>query len=229
MLFITLIYGPINRWKRNKFLVKKVYSLLVSNERSQFIKNNQNGIKAGNDNRIPVIQNNDSSPKSPAVRQISAKQMRINKFKRFFLMKTGHDPNDDKHMQVLNRIDESMDVLKLVRDLNLLKVMTHVILRQRHLGLAQLVGFDLWSNEKKEEFIKEQIFQEKSKQKPFYKREKVLHELKLQDEVKQYPEWIEQIEDNLTDQTDALQEKKEIEKFVDYFYHCQLSQNKDEA
>ena len=33
MLALVIIYTPINRYKRNKYLVKRVYSLLVSDAR----------------------------------------------------------------------------------------------------------------------------------------------------------------------------------------------------
>ena len=42
----------------------------------------------------------------------------------------------ERKMQAMKRIEESLDVLKLVRDLNYLKVITHMLLRDRHLGLA---------------------------------------------------------------------------------------------
>lgn len=52
--------------------------------------------------------------------------------------------------EALERVENSLDVCQMVNDLNLLKVISHFMLRERHFGLAQLVGFDLWNREKKE-------------------------------------------------------------------------------
>lgn len=45
-------------------------------------------------------------------------------------------------------IEESLDILNIMRELATLKVLTHLLLRPRHLGLAPLVGFKAWTREK---------------------------------------------------------------------------------
>ena len=47
----------------------------------------------------------------------------------------------------LQRIESSLDVLNIIRNFNLLKVLTHLLLDQRHFDLAQYVGFELWREE----------------------------------------------------------------------------------
>ena len=42
MLAMTILYTPINRFKRSKYLVKKVYSLLVSDARETDIESDNN-------------------------------------------------------------------------------------------------------------------------------------------------------------------------------------------
>ena len=47
----------------------------------------------------------------------------------------------------LHRIESSLDVLNIIRNFNLLKVIAHLLLDERHFDLAQYVGFDLWRQE----------------------------------------------------------------------------------
>ena len=48
------------------------------------------------------------------------------------------------------RIEESLDVLSIVRYFNVLRVLARLLLDRRHLDLAQYFGFDLWRLEKAE-------------------------------------------------------------------------------
>ena len=54
---------------------------------------------------------------------------------------------DKKLEKAYNRINDSLDVVSIIRNFNLLKVLSHLLLEERHFDLAQYVGFDLWSKE----------------------------------------------------------------------------------
>ena len=141
MLAMTIMYAPINRLKRSKYLVKKVYSLLVSDARETDIESDKNDNK-----KLGLyISNSQQDPKHDKVdEKIRKGWFRCMKKKEPSSVKV---VVQERKMQAMKRIEESLDVLKLVRDLNYLKVITHMLLRDRHLGLAQLVGFELWKSE----------------------------------------------------------------------------------
>ena len=52
------------------------------------------------------------------------------------------------------RVEESIDVINMVRDFNYLKILVHFLFRKEHINTAQIVGFELWHKEKQ---IKEKI------------------------------------------------------------------------
>ena len=58
----------------------------------------------------------------------------------------------------VQRIESSLDVLNIIRNFNLLKVLAHLLLDERHFDLAQYVGFDLWRQEAELKMQRKQEF-----------------------------------------------------------------------
>ena len=211
MLALVVVYAPINRHKRNSYLVKRVYSLLVAGADAKRAAK-PDSVDLMLSNILDQQQSADAADrKTGCCRKAKSKEGEVKQ----------------RQEQALHRIDDSMDILKLVRDLNLLKVLTHILLRDRHLGLAQLVGFELWKKEEEQEKTELAGFHEDTRSVVFYRRDRAVRQKRLAVEAKQYPTWISEVQENIVDDADALREKDELEKFVDYFYQQKLSRNSD--
>ena len=57
---------------------------------------------------------------------------------------------EEKVTKTFSKITEALDVVTIVRNFNLLNVVAHVILEDRHRDLAQMIGFKLWKAEQAE-------------------------------------------------------------------------------
>jgi hypothetical protein len=52
-----------------------------------------------------------------------------------------------KRENMYQRVEESIDVINMVRDFNYLKILVHFMFKKQHINTAQLVGFALWNEE----------------------------------------------------------------------------------
>ena len=75
---------------------------------------------------------------------------------RVFCCKKTQKQIDQKKQRdsLYKRVEESIDVITMVRDFNYLKILVHFMLNKDHINSAQLVGIELW---KKEQRIKNSI------------------------------------------------------------------------
>lgn len=129
-------------------------------------------------------------------------------------------------------IEESLDILNILRELGTLKVLTHLLLRPRHLGLAPLVGFKAWTREKEGAVGVDRTDNEKLKQlssklvKPIIGiGKKIMLDYGpgnlsfVEQEETNYREWIGEIERvNERECIVTDQARKSMEKLTDDYY-----------
>ena len=72
-----------------------------------------------------------------------------NWFERWFCCKKTAEEEkvEYKNERLTQRIDESIDVVNMVRDFNFTKIMVHYLFDNRHFSTAQHAGFELWRQE----------------------------------------------------------------------------------
>ena len=115
IFILELIYGPINKRRRNKYIIESVYSTMVV---------------------PPDAEKKDKKKKSNCswLSSLSCKKKKL----------TQEEIQHEKNMkEALERVENSLDVCQLIMDLNILKVISQYMFKERHFGLAQLVGFDI--------------------------------------------------------------------------------------
>ena len=200
IIVLTFLYSPINRRKRNTYLLEKVYSLLVS-EQSQI-----NKIK--------------SNRKSLLKRCICKKKINTSGKKQI------GDKGMDKRKIALERIQDSLDVVNIVRDFNFLKVLVHFIFENRHFGLAQLVGFDLWFKEREVEAQKQRDVANMASEDQkitIFNKEKRFREEEMKVEYSSYKLWIEDLNNQVNEGWMSNEDPKDTQtKLIDEFYHENL-------
>lgn len=200
IIVLTFLYSPINRRKRDTYLLEKVYSLLVS-EQSQITK-----IK--------------SNRKSIWIRCICKKKTNTAEKKLI------GDKCMDKRKIALERIQDSLDVVNIVRDFNFLKVLVHFIFENRHFGLAQLVGFDLWFKEREAEAQKQRDVANMTSEDQkitIFNKEKKFREEEMKVEYTSYKLWIEDLNNQVNEGWMSNEDPKDTQtKLVDEFYHENL-------
>lgn len=200
VIIIGLLYSPINTRKRSQYLLHKVYSLLVAQKNNETEKKDKKKEK-----------------KESILRKLLCCCC---KSKSDYSM----DGPLDKKKIALDRIQDSLDVVNIVRDFNYLKVLVHFMLQEtRHLGLAQLVGFDLWFQEKEREMELHKEYEAQSAK--FTKvticnKQRLLKEAELGYEYIKYKEWIDELANEVSEGLLGNESHKDqLTKMIDEYYH----------
>ena len=122
---------------------------------------------------------------------------------------------EKKYTTASQRIIQSLDITNLVHDLNILKIISHIALHERHFELAQIVGFGLWMKDCSDKIEREKQVQEEQKQieKTLKTRVKARH-ISIAKLKKNLPLWIKQL---------AEPQKLELDQIVDGLFKKHLS------
>lgn len=150
IIALLLIYGPINEYRRKEFITKKTYTLLGIKEDDLDKSTAEFGVEVptcpgqenqGSNSKTEEVENNMGQPPRRTgwmvcccCRKKTPDQLKW----------------EERVKQAHLKISDSLDVLTIVRNFNLLQVLAHFFLEERHFDLAQYVGFDLWTKEKEE-------------------------------------------------------------------------------
>ena len=137
------------------------------------------------------------------------------------------------------QIDSSLDILNIVRDLNTLKVLAHLLLRPRHMGLAPLIGFKAFCSESKgdvEDFLNYgspdsqtgKISSRKQTFKPFRRNNrrknclgihKEDYSKTVRKEIQAYSHWQTELQEQaITDDKLVQAIKKNMDRLTDEYY-----------
>lgn len=83
-------------------------------------------------------------------REVNKEIKEPTRFQRWFCCKKTKEEEDIafKNKRLVERIDDSVDVVNMVRDFNFTKIMVHYLFDNRHFSTAQHAGFELWRQEK---------------------------------------------------------------------------------
>lgn len=122
---------------------------------------------------------------------------------------------EKKYSTASQRIMESLDITNIVHDFNILKIISHVLMHERHFELAQIVGFGLWMKDCSDKSEREKLLQEEQKQieKQSKKRVKLRH-VNIAKLKSKMPLWIKQLNES---------QKLEIDQVVDGLFKQHLS------
>ena len=95
---------------------------------------------------------------------------------------------------MFTRVEESIDVINIVRDFNYLKILVQFLFRKEHKDLAQVVGFELWCKEQREAQEEAQDLKEAL---PFYKKTSSFGKTGAEDNIfilRQYEKCLEALQ-----------------------------------
>jgi len=169
------IYNFINESKRNNFILKKVYPLIVAEEHfsTKMIRR-----------KFPFCC-----------------------FKRRVNLSVLGDKGEQENNRVsrvgisreraLERINESLDVLTIVKNASLLSILVELFFKDRHKGLSQLVDLKLWysSHERKKNYLRQKensLERRKYAKRPHKFRSN--SSKRFSDALNQRSKWIEDLE-----------------------------------
>ena len=141
VVVLLLLYGPINARQRKDYMTRKIYSLVGVKE-----KDLQRSMSVRGPTGEATLSPRGTDAESPA-QEPSAARLAWWRCCCCHKKTAAETDWDDKVKNAHERIRDSLDILTIVRNFNLLKVLTHFFFEERHFDLAQYVGLDLWQEE----------------------------------------------------------------------------------
>ena len=244
--FIFIFYNPLNKYLRNKYLVKQLYGFLnhtdVNGDSIYFYQ----GKAASSSSEI-----NDK-------KEMTSKELEIEGNKSLIPM-TCRKKNKSQQQKnrlesaALEQIESSLDILNIIKELTTLKVLTHLLLRPRHMGLAPLIGFKAFNKEIEGYLEKEttkkrrmtmmgglemntSISTKAEKESSYLKYLKMKHnsmmkafmepyKMPVEEEEDSYSNWMEEIRGSLDENEKTIESIKEnMDKLTDDYYKQLLVQ-----
>lgn len=161
IVILLLLYGPINDRQRKEYVTRKIYSLVGVKEKDMKkslarLNHEHPPIAASqaalytdtspSSQNVASVQETEGAPKGSWWRCCCCRKKTKAQIEWELKVKDAHE-----------RIKDSLDILTIVRNFNLLKVLVHFFFEERHLGLAQYVGLDLWREEQASKKRREKI------------------------------------------------------------------------
>lgn len=169
---LLMIYRPINENKRKKYIMEKVFPLINDKEfelNDDTIEDEINN-ESGNNKVMPFVDHSNVKeavqirdlPESETLfkksdkinqRPFQEKSSGSSGSKKGFVLcctkkKTQREKQMDKRLsQAFEKLDESLDVLNIVKESNTATMIADILLDQKQADLAQYIGFDLWRKE----------------------------------------------------------------------------------
>lgn len=207
MIAFTFIYSYINDAKRATYILNTVYSQMVAKGHERIQREENEAINAG---------------------KTKLEQTKTRLFRCFCRQKSKAMVDFERQKELaLQRIEESLDVVNIVRDSYLVRVMSHILLKERHLGLAQLVDVYLWNIERvqmKHNKKAEEEFLSQDQSVGLFNRAKAKKSLRISTGNSLRKSWQKEILKKCKE-TEGLYnpEENEMETLVDRFYKEHLN------
>ena len=137
-------------------------------------------------------------------------------------------------MSAFDRINDSLDVLTIIKNFNILKVLDNLIFEPRHHELTQYLGYDLWKADRDLKLKEKEAFEEAEKKKP--KKDKkptnvALQEERVRVERQRFADALDEIRevppDNLSQ---AITLQQYLQCMTDHYFRVRLLgvQNKED-
>lgn len=210
VILFLIIYQPINKRLTRDYISKQVFSMVESRESPKKHES----------------QNEELMYKMVEEREKGAKRTRYNWWRCCCCRKK--TPSEIAMNKWINeshqRIDESLDVLNIVRNFNYLQVLTNFFFEERHFDLAQYVGFDLWRDYKQREAKKEKANLKLASTLSEKQPDKNLTEIKKMINQRRIANWMVKISEHVAGN---LQEPKflkpQVAEGLDEFFFDQLA------
>jgi len=123
-MVLNIIYSFINERKRNNFLLKHAYPLIVAEEHFST-------------KLVPR-----KFPFCCLLKKVNVSAFAVDSKRGYGISGIGISRNE-----ALKRVENSLDAISIVKNASLLKVIAELLLKDRHKGLAQLLDLKLWKSE----------------------------------------------------------------------------------
>ena len=148
----------------------------------------------------------------------------------FLCLKTIEEHKEAKmNSQLMKRIDESIDVINMVRDFNYTKIMVHYLFEERHFSTAQHAGFELWRNEEITRETQIEEFKKKLREKnalKWYNEETRVHEEVMSRSLHSFIDSMVEISKKLKSKEDPLNVYDS--RTLDTFFNKSIAGKKDQ-
>lgn len=232
IIVLLLLYGPINDMKRKDYITRKIYSLVGMRDADlkkglAYAESGQMSDKIPHGSKHPasigdnVTTNGEDQLNEPK-----------NSFWRCFCCRKKTQADIEwkaRVKQAHRRIEDSLDVMTIVKNFNYLQVLTHFFFEERHFDLAQYVGFDLWRNEQDEKARRLTDDQEEDKKVARHQHRK-LRKVKMSRRIllekKRFNRWLSYIQDRHMNYTqDDNKIKSEVASSLDDFFYNSLAKH----
>lgn len=176
-ILFVMLYRKINNIKRANFILRTVYSQMIAKGMAA-VKREDDVLKAEQKvaERIPSRLLACCRKRDRPARVEFERQKKL----------------------ALQRIEESLDVVNIVRDSYLVRVMSHILLKERHLGLAQLVDVNLWDRDRRARTLQREDEREflQAKGVGMLRRGDTLTRRKNERDTAQRIQWMKEIKEN---------------------------------
>ena len=207
-ILFVLLYRRINNIKRANFILQTVYSQMIAKGMAA-VKREDDVLKAEQNfaERIP------SRLLACCRRRDRPARVEFERQKKLALQRKG--------------IEESLDVVNIVRDSYLVRVMSHILLKERHLGLAQLVDVNLWDRDRRARTLQREDEREflQAKGVGMLRRGDTLTRRKNERDTGQRIQWMKEIKENCKLNEGPEMADGGLETRIDRFYQDNLDQS----